>query len=158
MAKKNDPKRQKLIEQIRKNDSDNSENKTFLRKTSTWWNGFGVIAASTLSIAAIVISLLVYLQTQENNKQLDIQRIKDNAERYFDKEKYCDAFREYEKLKKLDPTDSSGYYNFVNEAKRILLSDFPNCQDSRKYYYDYARKLYDCSEKEIDSLLMDKCK
>ena len=92
------------------------------------------------------------------NKQSEIQRIKDKAEYYFNEGDDENALKEYENLKELNPMDLSGYYRYVNETKKLLSLDPPNCVVAKDYYQNYARKLHDLPNDEIDLFLNKNCK
>ena len=127
----------------------------------SWWSGLGVI----ISALSLCVMLLIHHQTRqltrEIERQAEINRVRDRAERYFNNDNFSAALTEYKRLKELDSADFSGYYNFVRETKRRLHSiplSSDNCRDARNFYLNHARELRDTVNTDLNLLFKERCK
>ena len=115
---------------------DNLENETFLKKG--WWNGLGVIISIVSLIIAVLTFFMVYCQTKklhyktkqmtvQMNKQAEIQRMRDNIEKYLQYEWIDKAIKESnslnDTLKLLNQKkDSTCHYYFLYKHERQIRS------------------------------------
>ena len=96
----------------------------------TMWNGWGAIFSIIGIIVASFTLLIAYFTLKEAkyiNEKMEKQMYKESAEKYFKDNRFQQAFDEYKKLKDIDSTDASGYYNFLDKA---IAEDLAESEDS----------------------------